>query len=86
MKNKTLLVGFLIVLATIVVFFVIGRRNVSLISPVAKQDKAQLSSPNSSSVPSVPAYNAPKEIKYGSSTDLQKELESINPEVNDSDF
>ncbi len=30
--------------------------------------------------------NQPKEIKYDSSTDLKQELETINPQVLDSDF
>lgn len=33
-----------------------------------------------------PQINQPEEIKYDSSTDLKKELESVNPEVLDSDF
>ncbi len=86
MKKKIILIGFLTVLATIVGFFVIGGGSASLISPASKQDKAQPSSFNSSAVPSTPAYNPPKEVKYGSSTDLQKELDSIDPKVLDSDF
>ncbi|MBI2086365.1 hypothetical protein HYT74_03425 [Candidatus Daviesbacteria bacterium] len=37
-------------------------------------------------LPSASSYNPPKEIKYDSSTDLKKELDSINPQVLDSDF
>jgi len=33
-----------------------------------------------------PSYNPPKEVRYGSSTDLKQELDSINPQVLDSDF
>lgn len=33
-----------------------------------------------------PTYTFPKEIKYDSSTDLKKELDTVNPQVNDSDF
>ncbi len=75
------MIVILTILATIIVFFVIGRRDVSLISPVVKQDKTQLSSP----IPST-SYNPPKEVKYGSSTDLQKELETVSPQILDSDF
>lgn len=40
----------------------------------------------STPLPSASSYNPPKEIKYDSSTDLKKELDSINPKVLDEDF
>lgn len=36
--------------------------------------------------PAVPAYNPPKEVKYDSSTNLQQQLETVDPQVLDSDF
>lgn len=37
-------------------------------------------------LPSVSSYNPPKQIQYDSSTDLKKELDSVNPQVSDVDF
>lgn len=34
----------------------------------------------------IPTPNAPKTFQFDSSTDLKKELDSINPQVLDSDF
>lgn len=88
MKSKKTLsvIIVLTIFATIVVFFVISKSSSSLVSPATKQDKVQQPSSQPSAQSVTPAYNPPKEIKYGSSTDLQKELESVNPQVLDSDF
>lgn len=37
-------------------------------------------------LPSASTYNPPKQIQYDSSTDLKKELDSVNPQVLDIDF
>lgn len=84
-SNKTLLIIVLTVLAIIVVFFVISKRDTSLISPIPKQVGVSAGDRQSSPAPAQ-SPNTPKVIKYDSSTDLQKELESINPEILDSDF
>lgn len=84
-KGKIFLIILLTILGVIVVFFVI-RRNDSLISPIPKQIGLQAGVQQSSPAPLTPSYNPPKEIKYDSSTDLQKELDSIEPQVLDSDF
>lgn len=34
----------------------------------------------------IPAYNPPKEFKYDRSTNLQAELESIDPQISTNDF
>ena len=47
-----------------------GKRDVGLVKP------SQTSSP----------ISAPKQYKFDSSTDLKKELDSINPQVLESDF
>lgn len=39
-----------------------------------------------STQPPIPAPNAPKTFNFDSATDLEAELEKINPEVLDSDF
>ncbi len=81
-SKKILLIISLTVLTTIVVFFVIGKKSLPLISPVFKQNLNK----QSTSAPSTSSYNPPKEIKYDSSTDLIKELETVDPQVLDEDF
>lgn len=83
-SNKTLLVIMLTILATAVLFFVI-RGDDSLVSPISKQVGVSAGAQQSSPLP-VQSPNTPKVIKYDSSTDLQRELDSINPKVLDSDF
>lgn len=76
-KNKILtivIVLFLIATGWMVVQMM-GSKDV-LVSPVNRPTPQ----------PSSSSYNPPKEIKYDSSTDLKQELESVNPQVNDSDF
>ncbi len=83
-SNKSLLIIVLIILATLVVFFVVSRSD-SLVSPMPKQFGISAGAQQSSPLP-VQSPNIPKVIKYDSSTDLQKELDSIDPQVLDSDF
>lgn len=83
-SNKTLLIIMLTILATAVVFFVI-RGDDSLVSPLSKQVGVSAGAQQSSPAPAQ-SPNTPKVIKYDSSTDLQRELDSINPEVLDGDF
>lgn len=56
--------------------------NSLLITPVLQKLTGQKASPTETPSNIV----APKTFKYDSSTDLKKELESINPKVLDSDF
>lgn len=91
MSNRGILVIILLtVLATIVVFFVINKKTLPLISPIFKPGinaKSSLPpSPVLSIAPSTPSYNPPEELHYGSATDLKQELDTINPQVLDSDF
>lgn len=69
-----------IILFLVVVFFIFEKstvnKNISLTN-----SGLSTSSPVASS-----SYNPPKEVKYDSSTDLKKELDSVNPQVLDSDF
>ena len=76
MKNKIILIIIMTILATIVVFFVINKKD---ISPVVSPTPIPL-------VSSTPSYNPPKAIQYDDSTDLVFELNSVKPEVLDSDF
>ncbi|MBI2338033.1 hypothetical protein HYU95_02515 [Candidatus Daviesbacteria bacterium] len=61
--------------------------NGMLVSPgVGKIVGQPTALPTSMPVPQTPSFNPPKEIQYSSGTDLRQELESINPQVLDSDF
>ena len=70
-KNRYLILILLILLASLI--FSITSRNKPLSEPVIS-----VATP----VPSAIL----KEIQYDSSTDLKKELDSVDPQVNDSDF
>lgn len=69
----------MIALFTIVKYAINGNRTV--VSPEAKQAVNE-----QTSKPSTPLFNPPQEIKYDSSTDLKKELDSVDPKVLDEDF
>lgn len=73
----------IIVLFLIVKFVILGEK--TLVNPITKEATG-LQENTPSSEPQTSAYNPPKEIKYDESTDLRKELESINPQVLDSDL
>lgn len=84
MKNKFLLVVILTILAMIVVYFVISKREDGMVGPkLIQQVTRQQDSPTAS--PS-PTPNTPKTFQFDSSTDLKAELEKVNPQVLDSDF
>ena len=55
------------------VFLISNRRNETLVKPDIQ-------------VPAPEIPRAPKAVQYDSSTDLEKELESINPQILESDF
>lgn len=78
---QTVLIVLLLVVAlfTIVKYAINGNR--TMVNPGAKQVINE-QTPESS----IPSYNPPKEIKYDSKTDLQKELDSVDPQVLDEDF
>ncbi len=72
-----------------IVVIIIGALNSSdgkLVSPQLSLLQFNQSAVPASELSEVPAYDPPKEIKYDSSTDLQAELESITPQILDSDF
>ncbi|MBI2196856.1 hypothetical protein HYU45_04600 [Candidatus Daviesbacteria bacterium] len=82
-KNKILTIVIVLLLLVILLTIVryLSNQNGLLINPGVKKATGQ-----STVQPSTPAYNPPKEVKYDGSTDLQKELDSIEPQVLDSDF
>lgn len=84
MKNKWWIILIVFITVIVVMIFVRNRETTSLISPNPSQPT---STPESSptTIPSA-TPNIPKTYNFDSSTDLKKELESINPQVLDSDF
>ncbi len=74
----------------IVVFLAVGigfgfynNKGVGIIKPeMSLENKKVISTPE----PTVAPPNAPKVFQYDSATDLDAELEEINPQINDSDF
>lgn len=92
MRNK--LIILVTVLLSVAILFMIVKyavnRDKSLASPgIIKKvvDKVnQNSEPSSSFLPTQPQINAPRTFKFNESTDLKKELESVNPQIFDNDF
>ncbi|MDD5147483.1 MAG: hypothetical protein PHV63_03000 [Candidatus Daviesbacteria bacterium] len=84
-KNKSILITIGLILLLIVISFVIfkyaTKKDLSLADPRAKNITGQ-----STPVPLTPSYNPPQEVKYDSATDLKKELDSIDPQLLESDF
>lgn len=83
-KSKIPVVVLIIIFVIIILTIVNNLNNKSgkLVSPFSgKATTTQAVSP-----PQASSNNPPIEIKYDSATDLKKELESIDPQVLDSDF
>lgn len=88
-KNKFVTVVLVIILGGLVLIIVnaFGKKEIaglvgSNFQQIVKSKPVQSSSP----VSETPAYNPPKAINYGPGTDLQGELDSVDPEILDSDF
>ncbi len=75
------LIIFLIITSLLVIRFIFPSSATTLISPIISKSANTVATP----MPT-PAFNPPTVIKYDSSTDLKKELDSIDPETNNSDF
>lgn len=81
---RKILLIMLTILATIVVYFVTSKKGGGLVSPtLIQQITSQQASPTSTPVPTP---STPKTFQFDSSTDLEAELEKVNPQVLDSDF
>ncbi|MDP3948211.1 MAG: hypothetical protein Q8P87_00705 [bacterium] len=85
-KGRIFLIILLTILGAMVAFFVIGKKDLTLVSPVINPIFKQGPVVSSSPMPQTLSINAPKVIKYDSTTNLEQELESVNPQVSDSDF
>ncbi len=84
-KKKFVTFAAAAVLILVVIWAVVQystNRNRSLVSPGIGNAGIKVAPQPSSA----PPYNPPKEIKYGSATDLKKELDSVDPVVSESDF
>lgn len=80
MKNNKLITIILFLSLIIVIIFLVPKSGSKIINPVGFMQNKPLPGPEVSN------YDPPKEIKYDSSTDLEEELDSVNPKVLDSDF
>lgn len=72
MSKKIILAIF----AVIVILFFFGAKSANF-----QNKRFVISSVTPESTP-----ESPQEIKYDASTDLKKELDTVNPQINDSDF
>ena len=84
MRNNKILT-IMIVLFLVAVVFAVVKFTVSSKGSLVSPGAGKTDSPSPTPMPT-PANNPPKEIRYDSSTNLQKELEAIDPQVLDSDF
>lgn len=88
MSRKKLVIAVIVLFLGVFIWIVsqgMRSKGGSLISPGAGKVVGSGVS-QSTPAPQVSAYNVPKDIKYDSTTDLKKELDSVNPQVLDSDF
>lgn len=84
MRNNKILTAVLILLFVAILWTIVqymANKSGLLVSPGVGTVAGQ---PTPS--PTISSYNPPKAIKYDSSTDLKKELESIDPKIDESDF
>jgi hypothetical protein len=83
--NKSKIPAVVAVILVVIILLTIvnnmNNKNGGLVSPFLGKAASKTVLPSQT-----PSYNPPKEIKYDSSTDLKKELESVNPQVLDEDF
>jgi len=84
--KKIIIISIIIIvgMGLILGFTPLGNPAKQLVSPKSlSNDKSN--EVNSNPTP-IPTPNAPKTFQFDSSTDLEAELEKVNPEVLDSDF
>lgn len=82
MKSKNIFVTVVIILSLVIIWLVLNKddQNNPLLSPILGKIRTQVvNSP-------LPSPNSPKTFKFDQSTDLKKELETIDPKVLDSDL
>ncbi len=72
MIKKTVLVGVVLIILFSIFFF--------------RNKKEPMITPSVATPPPSAEINQPKEVKYDVATDLKKELDSVNPQVLDSDI
>lgn len=82
-QNKITLV--LVVVLLVIVYFIITKfssnGNGPLVNPGLGKPASQVTP-----TPEASSYNPPEQVQYNSSTDLKKELDSVNPQISDVDF
>lgn len=79
--NKKILIAIILIILFTLGYLVINnnKKNNQLLSPNSKKVESFVA-------PSIIPSPKPKTFKFDRNTDLKKELESINPEVLESDF
>ena len=84
MKKSYLLIIVISISLILLIIFVLTPQGwkASLISPMGYENQQ----PDTISTTTISTPNAPKTFKFDSSTDLKAELESVNPQILDSDF
>lgn len=82
MKKKTIIIAIVAMLTLGFLMFKSTPQNNTLASP--NFDLSHPLSPTPTPTPEPPS--PPKQFKFDGSTDLKKELDSIDPKVQDSDF
>lgn len=80
--SKTLLLIIFICTTAVVFLIIFGKEKSGVVGPNFSRIQNQDVSPQPSNAPP----QAPKTFDFDSSTDLEVELEKVNPEVLDSDF
>lgn len=82
-KGKTILLVVILIIIIVGIYLVLNNKKGSLVGSGFGKTLSQ-STPVPS--PTIPPPNAPKTYSFDSQTDLNAELEKINPQVLDSDF
>lgn len=77
--NKNIFVTAVLILFVVIIFWTIGQNAVN------RNTNSLLNPEPTPQLTTVPA-STPKTFKFDASTDLKKELDSINPQVLDNDF
>lgn len=84
MKSKTILLSVVIIILAVLTMMKFRTHQTETLTSPGFFPKTTETAPIS--VPSPSSTPTPKNYNFDSSTDLRKELDSINPQVLDSDF
>lgn len=89
-KSKIAILSLIVIILVAVFFLVTNNGGKAKVTNLVKSNFQQIVKqkpiPTPSSIPQTVSNNPPKSMQFDQGTDLQKELDSINPEVLNSDF